>query len=403
MTSLSRVSPLLLIGLLSACGSSASADTGASSGGGAGLAGAGGDAASAGVGGAVSGGAGGAGGAGTGGLGAGGLGAEGGTGGLEACAAIPTCGAPPPDPGPKRDWRHSITSPLVVNTGFANLRGRDLFLTEADDQWVIGKVAYGVTDKDLKDEEVDIWLLRDCAGTQADDWEFLGTAITTQDNMHATVEGVDDSGGRVYFQIPTDKRLGPGRHRLRLVVAGDHSTADLYIEVLPSGQKVFATDVDGTLTTKENEEFTALLTGTLPNVNSGAPEALRAIAQRGYRPFYLTARPEFLVGRTREFLEVYGFPPGIVHTTTTLTGATGNAAVDYKLAELDATYAKGFPVFYAFGNTASDAEAFASAGVADGQRLTYQFTDSSFGCTRFDDYSALVPTLSALPLACLYW
>ncbi len=398
MLSLTRLLPLLLFVALVGCGSGASADAGESNGG-AGGAAAGGAAGAAGVGGDPAGGS--AGVAGT--SGVGGVGQTGGSGGIESCPAVPTCGAPPPDPGPTRDWRHSVASPLIVNTGFANLRGRDLFLAESDEQWVIGKVAYGVTDKDLKDEEVDIWLLRDCAGTSEGDWEFLGTAITTQDGMHPPVEGVDDSGGRVYFQIPAAQRLGRGRHRIHLVVAGDHSSADLYIEVLPDGQQVFVTDVDGTLTTKENEEFTALLTGTLPNVNSGAPEALRAIAARGYRPFYLTARPEFLVGRTREFLEVYGFPPGIVHTTTTLTGATGNAAVGYKLGELNATYAKGFPVIYAFGNTASDAEAFASAGVADGRRMMYQFTDSSFGCTRFDDYSALVPTLSALPLGCLYW
>lgn len=385
--------------LLVACGTGTSSNGPLAPGAG-GSAGAAGEAA--GGGGAA--GAAGLGGGGTGGLGGfGGAAGAGGAGGIQSCPAVPTCGAPLPDVGAKRGWRHSVASPVIVNTGFANHRGRDLFLEENADQWVIAKFAYGVTDKDLKDEEVDVWLLRDCAGISAADWELLGTSITTEENAHASVERVDDSGGRVYFQIPTAKRLGPGRHRVHLVVAGDHSATDLYIEVLPHGQKLVVTDVDGTLTTAENEEFTALLTGNLPGVNPSAPEALRAIVSRGYRPFYLTARPEFLVGRTREFLDVYGFPPGIVHTTTTLTGATGSAAVGYKSGELSDVYQKGFTVLFAIGNTASDAEAFAGAGVADGQRLAYQFTDSSFGCTRFDDYATLIPTFTGLALGCLYW
>lgn len=335
--------------------------------------------------------------------GAAGVAGAAGTGGVESCLKIPTCGAPLPDVGQKRAWRHSISSPVIANTGFANHRGRDLFLTENADQWLIAKFAYGVTDKDLKDEEVDIWLLRDCAGASSTSWEFLGTSVTTEENAHVAVERVADSGGRVYFQIPTEARLGPGRHRIHMVVVGDLSSTDLYIEVLPSGQKLVVTDVDGTLTTTENEEFTALLTGNLPGVNPSSAEALRAIVNRGYRPFYLTARPEFLVGRTREFLDVYGFPPGIVHTTTTLTGATGSAAVGYKSGELSDIYQKGFTALFGIGNTASDAEAFAGAGIADGQRLTYKFTDASFGCTRFDDYAALIPTFSGLELGCLNW
>ena len=97
------------------------------------------------------------------------------------------CRAPPPDPGPKQGWNHSIESPLIVASGDPNHRGRDLFLNPGDPQWVIGKFAYGLIDKDLKEEKVDIWLLRNCGSS----WEKLGTASTTLDNQHPAVEGVD--------------------------------------------------------------------------------------------------------------------------------------------------------------------------------------------------------------------
>ena len=50
------------------------------------------------------------------------------------------------------------------------------------------------------------------------------------------------------------------------------------------------------------------------------------LAAKGYRPLYVTARPDWLTSRTREFLAKNGFPPGIIHTTTKGTGAIGAAA-----------------------------------------------------------------------------
>jgi hypothetical protein len=73
-------------------------------------------------------------------------------------------------------------------------------------------------------------------------------------------------------------------------------------------------------------EFTALWAGQLPNTHLDAAEAFHILASKGYHPMYVTARSEWLVGQTREFLEAYGYPPGIVHTTLGLTGATGQSA-----------------------------------------------------------------------------
>ncbi len=310
---------------------------------------------------------------------------------------MPKCDGPLPSVGPKRPWKDPVGSGLIVLTGFDNHRGRDMVLTEIEEQWVIGKFAYGVIDKDLKGEEVDIWLNRDCGAN----WEKLGTALTTKtDGQHPTVMGVTDSGGRVYFKIPAAKRLGVGRHRFRLVVAGDLSGADMYIEVVPKGTHYFVTDVDGTLTTKETEEYNALLTASVSDSNVDAAKALSLLASRGYRPMYLTARPEFLVGRTREFIKKHGYPLGVVRTTTGL-GALGSAAVGFKRPEIDALISNGFIVDWGFGNTDSDAEAFFLANLQPAnQRVMFQYTDSAHGARRIEAYTELLSEFGALPNLC---
>lgn len=311
------------------------------------------------------------------------------------CAAPPSCDAPLPDAGPTVDWNET-ESTLVVGSGGANHRGRDMFYNEGDPQWVLAKFAYGLTDWDLEGEQVDLFVLRDCAG----DWEGLGTTLTTFEGDHPTTEGVEDTGGRLYVQIPAAQALGPGRHRVHMVVRGDDTRTDMFIEVVPAGTPIFTADIDGTLTTHETEEFDALLTGDVPEVNPGAPEALWALVHAGYHPMYLTARPEFLGERTREFLRVQGLPPGIVHTTLNKTGALGSAAVEYKSGELDALAARGLVPDYVFGNTDSDAEAYDHAAIMPLQnRIFFQFEDM-FGGRTIDSYTELIAEFDALPALC---
>jgi phosphatidate phosphatase PAH1 len=334
-------------------------------------------------------------------VGTGGTGAEGGTtatggaAGTVACVPMPACDAALPDPGPARPWNHTV-SELTAATSFANHRGYDLVLTPEMDQWVLGKFAYGVIDKDIKDEAVDLWLDRECSGS----WELLGTSLTTNDGDHATVEGVDDTGGRVYFQIPAAQKLGIGRHRIWMVVAGDLTSALQYIEVVPQGTHYFVSDVDGTLTVNESEEYTAILTGTVPPANADSPEAFSALAAAGYRPIYLSARPEFLVGRTREFVAAHGFPLGLVRTTLGL-GAVGAPATGFKIAQLDELRARGMMTDYGFGNTSTDADAYDGGDIQPvAQRIFFQYSDTAHGGRRIDAYSELLAEFSAHQSVC---
>jgi phosphatidate phosphatase PAH1 len=314
-------------------------------------------------------------------------------GGGSSClpVAAPACDAAPPDPGAARPWHGAAPS------GSARHRGHDQIYVDDAPQWLIARFAYGTlpfVDSPLVDEEVDIYLSRGCS----DNWEKLGTVRTTQANAHTAVEGITDNGGRVYFEIPADKMLARGRHRVHLVVAGDLTATDLYIERVPSSMPMFVSDVDGTLTTDENAEVLASAMGKLPGANPDAAKALGILAEKGYRPLYLTARSDSLTQRTRDFLRAEGFPPGIVRTTTSVFGESGTAAGMYKSGELAGFAMKGLEPTYAFGNTDSDAQAYHDDAIAN--PIFFKFTDSTFNGRRIEAYSDVLMEFENLPPAC---
>jgi hypothetical protein len=278
----------------------------------------------------------------------------------------------------------------------ANHRGHDILVVDGQEQWLIGKFAYGVTDKDLVGEEVDVFVERGCAGS----WERLGTAVTTRKGEHVPVDGVWDTGGRVYFAIPRDKALPIGRHRVRFVVAGDHTHADLFVDVAAPAAPIFVSDVDGTLTSSESAEVLKLFTGGLPRAQPGAAAALSALAAKGYRPVYLTARPEWLLDRTRAFLAANGFPPGVIRTTTGVMGISGKRAAAFKSAELAALRTKGFTIGWAFGNRPSDAEAYEAAAIAPPDHRVFLRLDDPHGGRRIEQYRDLVSAVASAPPVC---
>jgi hypothetical protein len=310
---------------------------------------------------------------------------------LRACPVILPCDAAPPTVARQawRNWGSGFTA-----LGGARHRGRDLFLNPGDPQWVIGRFAYGAFDSNIQDEDVDVYLLRGCGSS----WELLGTARTTRAGAHDPVEGVTDSGGRVYFSIPSAKTLGLGRHRLRMVVRGDGSSAEVFIEVVERGTPVFVSDVDGTLTLSETEEVGAVITNTTSRANAGAAEALQALVKKGYRPFYMTARAEWMVQRTRTFLSERGFPQGIIHTTQGALGDSGAAGVAYKTGELVWFAGKGLSPVLGIGNTDVDSEAYANALIPANKRFFHQYTDSRGG-VRFENYPDL-SKFDTIPAAC---
>ena len=303
------------------------------------------------------------------------------------CGPIPACDAAPP----------MLPGQGSEDSGYS--RGRDMFYVEGEPQWVLAKFTkWGFPlDKDIVHVPVHIFLDRDCAGA----WEELGTSVTTDDGEHAIVEGVKDSGGRVYFQIPAEKALGLGRHRVHMIDEDQWETAEALIDVVPQGTPFFVSDVDGTLTVSENEEAYDFLLGSIPDPNPFAAQALSMLASKGYRPMYMTARPEWLDRRTREFVALHDFPRGIIHTTTTYGGANGAPAAAYKTEELAMLEARGLVPAFAFGNRDTDALAYDNAAITPAERrILYQFTDTMFGARRIDSYEELLGEFAALPDLC---
>ena len=310
------------------------------------------------------------------------------------CPPVPACNAAPPDPGPARAWRHAAPG------GAPNPRGRDQFVNPGAAQWIIGNFQYGLgpVEAGLQDEEVDVFLLRNCGTT----WEKLGTTLTTGATpSHPRVEGVDDVPGRIFFEVPTGQALGLGRHRVRLVVGGDLTAVDMFIEVVPPNTPVFVSDMDGTLTDSETAQFFAILTGTMPNANVDAAQTLTTLASKGYRPMYLTARPEWLVKTSQDWIVAKGFPPGILHTTLVGGGASGDAAAMFKTDELAMMAQKMLKPAYVIGNTNTDADAYNNADIQPlANRIYFQYTDTAWNGRRIEAYATLLPEFSALPLRC---
>lgn len=318
--------------------------------------------------------------------------------GPTTCELRPKCDTPPPDPGPKKGFRNRTTG----WGGAASHRGRDLFLRPGRKQWALAKFAYGAPtpDKDAEDEDVDVYLLRDCGK----EWKKVGTYRTTREGAHSTEEGVVDSGGRIYVDLSSTEPtpLGVGRHRVHFVMTGDLSVADQYIEVLPDDAKIVVTDIDGTLTTSETASFSEAFGGAPPGANAGAADAIRALGRRGYYIFYLTARPEFFVQKTRDWLDAKGFPTGILHTSFSSIGETGSAGIAYKTGELAALKsATGVTPTYGFGNTATDTNAYDAANITPAaNRYFYKYNTDLKGGTFHDDYTKLVSKFEALPAVC---
>lgn len=297
--------------------------------------------------------------------------------GAGACGPPHDAGAGTPTKSVHGTFRNK-RSRLVTGLGAANHRGRDALFVVGEPQLLEAKFAYGLVDKDLEDEDVLIEEELPGGGGRVE----VVTVRTTKD-------GPNDDGGRARFEIPKADALGPGRHVFRFTVIGDGTQAELSIVVVSPEQAVFVSDVDGTLTASEVAEFPASFNGRLPAAHPKASTVFQALAARGLVPIYLTARPEWMTGRTRAFLQANAFPPGIVHTRYDKSGAFGDGAARFKRAALE-RLAQRVRIAWAFGNMPSDAEAYAPLVPNPQRRILYRQDDATHGARRIDSYAELL-------------
>lgn len=313
---------------------------------------------------------------------------------------VKDCDQALPDPGPKLNFKNSENK--IASKFTAYNRGRDQLIRFGQDANIIAKFAYGtVIDKDIKGEDVDIYLSLGCDKG----WKKIGSAVTSEEpegGAARIVDGMEDTGGYVVVSLSSlgVKDLPVGRHRVVLFLRANNDYTDLYIEVIPKNAQIVLSDIDGTLTAFEEAAAGEFL-GLPISTHEGAPEMMQAFYERGYTIFYLTARPVFFMEKTRKWLAGKGFPPGVIHTTDKIQGAIGDAAAKYKMNEMAMIKNNlGIVPTYAFGNKPSDVKAFADSGIPKANSWFYKIKGDETGAQAHSDYKGLIPMAKAAPSLC---
>ncbi len=285
---------------------------------------------------------------------------------------------------PTEPWQRATTQRLVVAQGAPDHRGLDAIVNPGAPQRLVGKFTYGIANKDLEGEKVEVWIEVACG-----DWRLFGTAITTEDGQKGTVDGVEDDGGRAFFTIPEARRLPAGSYRVKMLVKGDHSEANFWLHVWDKGTRIVVSDIDGTITESENDGLWTVFDPDSPTPRQGASATFRAHAAKGLYIVYLTARPEFATNGTRRWFAANGFPPGAFHLSPSNKGELGSGAQAYKAAYLQSLVQRlGLTVEWAYGNKESDLDAYRAAGVRPERiRLVAgEYSGDLKGATRLESY-----------------
>jgi hypothetical protein len=262
---------------------------------------------------------------------------------IAAGAALPDVrceGAP--QPGPAGSWRH-WTSYINSNLGGSRHRGIDLVTDSTQgSQTLRGEIKYGLTDKSLEDEWVQLYACR------AGGWTYLGPVLT-------------DGEGNFSLALTGAARLPTGLRDMFVSVYGDRSSARFLALVAPAGTPVAISDVDGTLTSSENAFVDSRVTGATVAAQPGASSALAALHGRGFPIVYVTARGRYFTGDTMAWLAANGMPRGPTRLAPSLVTLPGDATISYKVGAIQGL---GLPASVGIGNRGTDAEAYLRVGIA---------------------------------------
>jgi len=315
--------------------------------------------------------------------------------------AKPLAFAPPKKPA---GWKHTTTKLLVVTQGPANHRAQDVVAVAGAPQVLIGKFAYGPLDKDLKGEDVDVYMQK---SPPCGPWVLLGTAVTSQDGQHGQKYGINDDGGRVFFTVPAAHARPVGRYPVRMLVRGDNSVAALTLYVVSSKTDAVVFDIDGTLTTDDfqlvTQLFIKLQNGTyVPKAYAGATDITTTWAAKGYLVLYLTGRPDSLRTITQKWLVQQKMPPGPLHLTDTLAQAlpTSSGVAKYKSDFLKKTVKEAkVALGAAYGNATTDIEAYEAASVPKARTFIIGKNRGKKGTVAVTSYPVHLPAAKALPAA----
>lgn len=198
---------------------------------------------------------------------------------------------------PREKWMKKRTSVKIKNVA-ANHRGNDVIVREGAPQCIQARFMYGPLDMvALSGEKVDIHIMRDPPGG---DWQQISTEVT-------------DKNGRISFTIAPEKALGYGMYPVKMIVRGDHTSATLYLTVVPPKTESVVFSIDGSFTASVS------VTGRDPKVRAGAVDVVRHWQELGYLIIYVTGRPDMQQQKVVSWLAQHNFPHGLVSFADGLT------------------------------------------------------------------------------------
>ncbi|HTL39134.1 MAG TPA: hypothetical protein VL326_38655, partial [Kofleriaceae bacterium] len=266
---------------------------------------------------------------------------------------------------------------LISELAEPHHRGLDLIATTEDAiQTLGGRLTYGGTDKDLEDEDADIFA---CEGGA---WHKLARVTT-------------DGDGRFSLSLTGTQRLPAGLRDLYLSVVGDRTGVPFVALVGATGASIVVSDVDGTLTSSENAYPTSLVTGDDVAAQPDAAARLNLAAQHGATIVYITTRGDRFTQDTRTWLAANGFPFGALRMPSAIITIPGQDTVEAKTSMLGDL--AGFDLLAGVGNRHTDVEAYTNAGI-DPQHIFIklpefesELTDdlAQARATRIDQYIAM--------------
>lgn len=260
--------------------------------------------------------------------------------------------------------------------GYEISYGRDAVVNPGEDQVLEGYVGRGQQ------------YVTALAGTGVRD--VAGETVT----LFAEIEGawtelgdvVTDAEGAYTFTVPEEFEFGVGLHRVLAVLNANGLCSEHAVAVYPEGTQGLVTDIDGTLTADDGEFITEL--GNLshvPAANIAADTLMQTWDEKGYRVFYVTARPNIFRWQTRAWLREQGYPFGVVETATDFV--FGDTAAEYKTAFLRDVLLDegGFDIVAGYGNSDSDLQAYQNNSIPNAQIFSINEAEGNFGTTPISD------------------
>ncbi|MEM9103053.1 MAG: haloacid dehalogenase [Pseudomonadota bacterium] len=222
----------------------------------------------------------------------------------------------------------------------------DMIVAEGQSTTLVGKFDYDkILHKDLEDEVIHVYL----ATQGMSNWEYLGSDKT-------------DSDGKIYMPLSAKP---VGDYAIKMVVEGDLTEANGYLNVIEANRKTVLFDIDGTLSLSDLEGITEFL-----GLNDGvaaheyAAEVVQAYQNKNYQVVFLTGRPYWVANDTRDWLESLGLLRWHLRTNPSGDGLLALDTENYKAEYIDYLINDAkLDIVRAYGNADTDISAYNRGGI----------------------------------------